>query len=326
MWLQSLRKCAKSLFNPPNPQISKTVNFGNFGEIFYANSLFLSLFLSKFSPKHVQKLLISLFPQQSRGSVLALFFLGFKVLRVRCSFLATIYTVCFILLYNMFYCFIQYISYLIFVPSMSPYFIAYFVTLMMFVQPSWVRICLNTQFVLRSTCVRCFLPCFCLDLLVSMLFAMLMLRSIYLCAPCHAYAQIYMFMCSLPCLCLDPYLCVLYAMLCVQIYMLDAMSCASLAFMSLDISLSCLLALQVRCRSRSCGLGLHPYTRPILKGLDHFLYVCVCLLASMLYVHVCLPRFRFCHAWCSPWACACMVASVPLVACSDVTICENTSL
>ena len=83
MWLQSLRKCAKSLFNPPNPQISKTVNFGNFGEIFYANSLFLSLFLSKFSPKHVQKLLISLFPQQSRGSVLALFFLGLRTLDLR---------------------------------------------------------------------------------------------------------------------------------------------------------------------------------------------------------------------------------------------------
>ena len=83
MWLQSLRKRAKSLFNPPNPQISKTVNFGNFGEIFYANSLFLSLFLSKFSPKHVQKLLISLFPQQSRGSVLALFFLGLRTLDLR---------------------------------------------------------------------------------------------------------------------------------------------------------------------------------------------------------------------------------------------------
>ena len=36
----------------------------------------LSLFLSKFSPKYINKPLISLFSQQSRGSVLALFFLS----------------------------------------------------------------------------------------------------------------------------------------------------------------------------------------------------------------------------------------------------------
>ena len=36
----------------------------------------LSLFLSKFSPKHIKKSLISLFSQQSRGSVLTLFFLS----------------------------------------------------------------------------------------------------------------------------------------------------------------------------------------------------------------------------------------------------------
>ena len=37
----------------------------------------ISIFLSEFSPKHIKKLLISLFSQQSRGSVLALFFLSF---------------------------------------------------------------------------------------------------------------------------------------------------------------------------------------------------------------------------------------------------------
>jgi len=36
----------------------------------------LSLFFSKFSPKHIKKLLISLFSQQLRGSILALFFLS----------------------------------------------------------------------------------------------------------------------------------------------------------------------------------------------------------------------------------------------------------
>ena len=36
----------------------------------------LFLFLSKFSPKHIQKPLISLLSQQSRGSVLALYFLS----------------------------------------------------------------------------------------------------------------------------------------------------------------------------------------------------------------------------------------------------------
>ena len=39
-------------------------------------SQILSLFLTKFSPKHIKKPLISLFSQQSRGSVLALFFLS----------------------------------------------------------------------------------------------------------------------------------------------------------------------------------------------------------------------------------------------------------
>jgi len=70
--------------------------------------------------------------------------------------------------------------------------------------------------------------------------------------------------------------------------------------------------------------------RPISKGLDHFLYVCVFLLASILYIHICLYRSRLCHAFFPPWACscrsfgllACVVAFVPLVACLDVTTYE----
>ena len=53
----------------------------------------------------------------------------------------------------------------------------------------------------------------------------------------------------------------------------------------------------------------------------------VFLHASMLYLNVCLSIFRLCHALCAPWVCACrslrpltcVVASVPLVVCLDVT-------
>ena len=74
-------------------------------------------------------------------------------------------------------------------------------------------------------------------------------------------------------------------------------------------------------------------SRPISKDLNNFLYAFVCLLASMPYIHVCLSRSRLCHALCPSWAyacrslgpLACVVASVPLVACLGVTTCENTS-
>ena len=87
---------------------------------------------------------------------------------------------CFISLYNMFYFFSQYISYFILLPrmfysfpSMSTCFLICFMALMLLAQPTRARICLNTLFVLRSTC---------------------------LCASCHACAQIYMFMCLKLCL------------------------------------------------------------------------------------------------------------------------------
>jgi len=83
----SLRKCAKPLFNPPKSPNKKKGNLVHFsGNI-------LSLFFYKFSSKHIRKPLISLFFQQSRGSVLALFFLsmvlgpwiwGFKGVDVTC--------------------------------------------------------------------------------------------------------------------------------------------------------------------------------------------------------------------------------------------------
>ena len=52
------------------------------------------------------------------------------------------------------------------------------------------------------------------------------------------------------------------------------------------------------------------------------MHVCVCLFASMLYVHVSLSRSRLCHALCHPWACACVITSVPPRICLDVTTCE----
>ena len=52
------------------------------------------------------------------------------------------------------------------------------------------------------------------------------------------------------------------------------------------------------------------------------MHVCVCLFASMLYVHVSLSRSRLCHALCHPWACACVITSIPPRICLDVTPCE----
>ena len=165
------------------------------------------------------------------------------------------------------------------------------------------------MFMLRSTCFQasnhvyaqiympmCPLPCFCLDLHVSAQIYVHMLRSIYLYAPCHA---------------------------CVLRSMLVAMPCYTLALLSLDISLSCFLALSIGSRSRYCGLGLHPYTQAYIKGFGSFhWHVFVCLLSSMLYLHVSLSRPRLCHALCPSWACACMVISVPPRVCLDVTTCE----
>ena len=60
------------------------------------------------------------------------------------------------------------------------------------------------------------------------------------------------------------------------------------------------------------------------------MHVYICLLATMLYIHVCLSRSRLCHAMLPPLACACwslgplacVVASIPPRACLDVTTCE----
>ena len=88
--------------------------------------------------------------------------------------------------------------------------------------------------------------CLCLDPHVFRLLAMFMLRSMCLCALCHA---------------------------CVLGSMLVAMPCATLALLSLIVSLFCFLALLVVCRSRSCSLGLHPYTKAYIKGFGSFMHI-----------------------------------------------------
>ena len=125
--------------------------------------------------------------------------------------------------------------------------------------------------------------CLCLDPCAQVLFAVFMLRSTCLCAPCHAYVQIYIFVYSVPCSC-------------VQIYILVAMSCASIAFLSLCPPFLVFFPFR---QGVDLDLVVQAYIhipRPISKGLDHFLYACLYLLASILYLHVCLTRSRLGYA------------------------------
>ena len=137
----------------------------------------------------------------------------------------------------------------------------------------------------------CSLSCLCLDLHVSVYIYVPLLRSMCLCASCHA---------------------------CVLGSMLVAMPCAPF-----DISLSCFLVLPVGCRYSSHGLGLHPHTYTYIKGFGSItLHVYVCLLASMIYLHISLSRSKFYHSLCPLWACACVVTSILPRVCLDVTTCE----
>ena len=104
---------------------------------------------------------------------------------------------------------------------------------------------------------------------------MFMLRSTCLCAPCHVNAQIYLLMCSLPCFC-------------VQIYMLVVMPCASIAFLSLDISLSCALALLGRVQIQILWSRPTSYTQTYIKGFGLF-PLCMCMLACFYALYPCLP-------------------------------------
>ena len=95
---------------------------------------------------------------------------------------------------------------------------------------------------------------------------------------------------------------------------------------------SCVLAFFGRVQiqilwSRPTPIHLSLYQR---IWIISFMHVYVCLLASILYIHVYLSRYRFCHALCPPWACAYqslgplayVITSIPPRAYLDVTTCE----
>ena len=150
----------------------------------------------------------------------------------------------------------------------------------------------------------CFLPCSSLDILVYALLAMLMFISISLCAPCHVHVS--KSTCWLLChVLLQPFCLLMYPFL---------------TFWPFRQGVDLDLVVQAYIHT----------PRPLSKGLDHFLYICLCLLASMFYLHAFLSRSRLCHTLCLPWACACrslgpptcVVAFVPLVTYLGVTTCE----
>ena len=179
-----------------------------------------------------------------------------------------------------------------------------------------------------------------------------MYRSMSLWAPCHAYAQIYVFTCSVSCLCAQIYIFILRSMcLCLDLCLFGPcvmpmfrcmclctlchvcmlrsicwllMSCAFITLLFLDISLSCVLTL-------IGGVQIQiPWSRPTSTHLELYqriwiisLCASVCLLASMLYLYAFLSRSRLCHALCIPWACFCVVTSIPLMAYWGVTTCET---
>ena len=117
---------------------------------------------------------------------------------------------------------------------------------------------------------------------------MFVLKSLCLGAFGYAYAQIYMFICSLPYLCLDLYAGVLFAMFVSRSTYWLLYHVLLQPFLSLAISLSYVLALQVGCRPRSYGLGLHPYTQAYIKRFRSFL-LCMRMLACFYTLYPCLP-------------------------------------
>ena len=55
----------------------------------------------------------------------------------------------------------------------------------------------------------------------------------------------------------------------------------------------------VGCRSRSCGLGIQPYTHFSIKGLDQFFYAYLCFVCPFpcvyVWIHACMLRICFLH-------------------------------
>ena len=189
----------QTLFNPTNPQISKEKFFqGIFWKFSRQFSLsFLYISLPKTHQKTFDSSFLSTITRQCSCSqssshwqnTLDLRFRGVVVAFQLKSILISFPSMFLLYLASqqvLWFFFFQHVSLLL------PCFNA----LMLFAKPSWARINLNFVFVLRSTCV---------------------------CAPCHAFAQIYMFMCSLPCLCLDLHVYVLFDMFLLRCVSLSAL-------------------------------------------------------------------------------------------------------
>ena len=89
---------------------------------------------------------------------------------------------------------------------------------------------------------------------------------------------------------------------CAQIYMFVCLKlCLDVVPSTLQLHISCfclflVFGFCIGCRSRSCGLGIHPYTQFSIKGLDQFLCAClsfVCPCPCFLpQIHACLLRSR----------------------------------
>ena len=67
---------SKKLINTPKPPSNPSKKKKKQNILEHFSGQILSLFLSKFSPKHIKEPLVPLFSQQSRGSVLVVFFLS----------------------------------------------------------------------------------------------------------------------------------------------------------------------------------------------------------------------------------------------------------
>ena len=155
------------------------------------------------------------------------------------------------------------------------------------------------MFMLRSTCFHaffhvcaqiymsmCFLLCLCIDVHVYVLFSMFMLRCLCLRTFFHVCTYIYMSMCFFPFPCAPCHVWIksTYWMLCLVLLQPFCL------FVRLFLVFWPLSRVQIQIlwsRPISIHLGLHQRVQIISSN------ACVCLLASMLYIHVCLARSRF---------------------------------
>ena len=144
-------------------------------------------------------------------------------------------------------------------------------------------------------------------------------------------------------ICLN-FLFVLLAMFICLMLCLDAMPSTFLAFVHLVYASFLCFGFWVRCRSRSSGLGLHPYTQVQQRvWISSFLHVCALFdlfHAFCVWIHACVLRSCFlhhCHASSVVfplWVCVfaplvplCLFGCIlsPFLVCLDVIMCGSTS-